>query len=90
MPAIATVQDFRRAIRQGPNVWPGLYPLFFIHVNGDVTCHACATSERRNIIDGIGLGTTLRGDQLAGYDATCNVDGPIVCDTCGIDLTADA
>jgi hypothetical protein len=48
---IKTIQDFRRAIRNGPYAWPGGYPLFFLMADGGVISFAAAKAERRQILE---------------------------------------
>jgi hypothetical protein len=50
---IKTISDFRRAIRNGPYVWPGGYPIYFLCADGGVLSFKAAKAERRSIIEAI-------------------------------------
>ena len=78
---IHTVEDFRKALRLGPYVWPGGYELFFIVDDGEFLCHSCAEDNRRQIADSIGTACN-DGWRVIGFDAECNADGPVTCAHC--------
>jgi hypothetical protein len=47
---INSISDFRRAVRNGPYVWPGGYPLYWIMADGEACAFDVAKSERRNML----------------------------------------
>jgi hypothetical protein len=47
---IRTISDFRKAMRHGPYVWPGGYPVFFVMADGEALSFAAAKAERRNVL----------------------------------------
>jgi hypothetical protein len=82
---IATVSDFRRAVRMGPYAWPGGYDVYGITSDGAALCHDCMGKERRWIADAIATKDD-NGWRIVGLDATCNTDGDVTCDHCGVTL----
>ena len=57
-----TVQEFGRALREGPYAWPGGYPIFFVTNDGGALSFATAWNERALIVDAI-----LRDDRHGGW-----------------------
>jgi hypothetical protein len=45
---INTLGDYRAAVRLGPYVWPGGYPLYFVCDDGGALCFACGGGKRLN------------------------------------------
>ena len=50
---INTISDFRKAVRNGPYVWPGGYPLYFLTSDGEALSFNAAKQERRSILEAI-------------------------------------
>ena len=50
---IKTISDFRRAMRNGPYAWPGVYPLFFITQDGAALSFDAAKQKHRHILEAI-------------------------------------
>jgi hypothetical protein len=82
---INTVADFRRAVRFGPYTFPGMYDIAFITSDGAALCHACATSERRSIIDSIAT-KCADGWQVVAVQSTDSWECGAPCDHCGKDI----
>ena len=82
---IRNVEEFRKAVRIGPYVWPGGYAAEFITNDGACICHKCANKERRNIVDSISTKTD-DGWFVVGWDCAANHDETNTCDHCGKDI----
>jgi hypothetical protein len=50
---INTTADLKAAIRNGPYVWPGAYPLFFICEDGDVLSYDAVRDNLRLVMSAI-------------------------------------
>jgi hypothetical protein len=50
---ITNISDFRRAVRFGPYVWPGGYPLYWIMADGDACAFSVAHTERRLMLEAL-------------------------------------
>jgi len=79
-----TLKQVKDAIRQ-KYAWPGGYEIFLITSDGGVLCCPCARKEYRQIVwDRINKQST--GWNVAGIDATCNVDEPGTCSHCSASI----
>ena len=76
---ISTLEDYRKAVRQGPYAWPGGYPLYWITADGGVlSWKVGAEEERRNVIDAI---TNEHADDWRIVAVEINYeDAHLVCD----------
>ena len=50
---IRTISDFRKAVRFGPYVWPGGYPLYWLCEDGQALAWDCCKTERREILEAL-------------------------------------
>ena len=50
---IASVGDFRRAVRHGQYAWPGGYPCYFVMADGEALSFDAAKTERRYILEAL-------------------------------------
>jgi hypothetical protein len=77
---IASIYDFRRAVRQG-NVGGALIPVYFICEDGAALCRRCVKVERRNVLNSIANG---RRDGWHVVALEINYKDPNCrCDHCG-------
>lgn len=86
---IRTVSDFRRFIRSGPYAWPGGYDVLFATSDGGTLCHACAESNRRQVVDSIATVNIWGGWHVSGVFLSCDTDGDLWCDHCDKLLTGE-
>lgn len=79
---IATVSDYRTAVRQGAYAWPGGYPRFWICDDGGCMCWRCAARlERRAVLEAI-RDRDRNGFQVVAVDI--NWEDPVLtCEHCG-------
>lgn len=86
---IRTVSDFRRFIRSGPYAWPGGYDVLFATSDGGTLCHACAESNRRQVVDSLAIVDVRGGWHVSGVFLSCDTDGELWCDHCDKLLTGE-
>jgi hypothetical protein len=75
---IKTISDFRKAMRNGPRAWPGLYPLYFITNDGAALSFKAAKQERRLILEAI-RDQDNSGWCIVGMDINWE-DAELICD----------
>ena len=75
-----TVSMFRRDVRNGPNAWPGGYPLYFLCSDGGALCFGCAYKERGSILQSIHHGYS-DGWRVVACDVNWE-DNELYCDHC--------
>ena len=79
---IETLCDFRRAMRHGPYVWPGGYPVYFITADGGALSYDAARANRREIISAIADNDARGGWRVAGLEINYE-DDALYCDHTG-------
>lgn len=62
-----TVEDFEKALEEGPYAWPGGYPVYFIVDDGEALSFNAALENKENIIDSI-ESKTNDGWRVVGRD----------------------
>jgi hypothetical protein len=75
---IRNISDFRRAMRNGPYVWPGGYPLYFVCADGEALSFKAAREERRNILQALSWNDNSSGWRVVGVDVNWE-DAELVC-----------
>jgi hypothetical protein len=65
---IKTSKDFVDALKYGPYVWPGGYPIFFVTSDGGALSFATAWKERAVIVQAIVDNDTRGGWHVFGSD----------------------
>jgi hypothetical protein len=86
VPLINTTLDFKRALRAGPYVWPGGYPLYFICSDAEALCVSCAKQEARLVMQSI-RDRADRGDgwNVIGQDVNWE-DDSLYCAHCNAQI----
>ena len=79
---IATISDFRKAIRNGVYAWPSGYTLYFITADGGVLSFNAACAERRNIIEAIRDNDSRSGWRVCAIEINYD-DTDLTCDHTG-------
>lgn len=78
---INTVQDFGKALKQGPYAWPGGYPIFFLTSDGGALAFGTAWEERQQIARAI-IEQDNSGWRVVGSDVNWE-DGELLDDHTG-------
>jgi len=79
---IKTVSDFRKAMRETKNIYPGGYEFVFHASGGGHLCRKCVKQNAARVV----LALALRDEQdiwyLYGSESTSQMEGPVICDEC--------
>jgi len=65
---IQTLQDFRRAYRNGPWAWPGGYPLFFVTEDGEALSFEAVRANLRQVLSAIASRNNAGGWRVIALD----------------------
>lgn len=78
---IKNIDDFNKALADGPYAWPGGYPFYFITSDGGALSFEAAKAERRQIVESIARGLD-DGWRIVARDVNWE-DGDLTCDHTG-------
>lgn len=77
---IKNTKDFDTALTDGPYVWPGGYPCYYITADGAALCPTCAEKEQELIRESIAAKSD-DGWRVVGKDVNWE-DSYLYCDHC--------
>ena len=80
---IASISDFRRAMRLGPYAWPGGYPCFFVTNDGGALSFEAAKACRREMLEALREGKRDHSGWLPVALEVNWEDSDLVCDHTG-------
>jgi hypothetical protein len=65
---IQTINDFRRAYRNGPWAWPGGYPLFYVTEDGEALSFEAVRANLRQVLSAIANRDNSGGWRVIGLE----------------------
>lgn len=79
---IKTISDFRQAMRETKNIYPGGYEFVFHASGGGHICRKCIEKNIPLVLCALALKDQNDIWYLYGVESTANMDGPVICDEC--------